>query len=279
MKFAANAEHKAIWNVIERHEGDIRAGLDGNKIEIDHGLDEEFRAALIDSLQFNAQSEHAAGFMFGKAAQWAPDPEAVCEVTKVAFDEFRHGKYYYDILTAMGVDTKPMFDAVTREFATGDESGHAWTNYLRPSIIDKLITSWSDMVTFAYIIDPIGVFYVGQFARSAYGPMARAATRIIQEERSHLALGHRWAPDLCATEEGRRQVQEAADRLWPLALGLLGRPTGRKNIRQHELGVKGGDVTDLLDEYRALVAPAAATLGIRLGAAQPNYMMGEVAIL
>lgn len=117
---------------------------------------------------------------------------------------------------------------------------------------------WAFTMVRQYLFDAYENLWLKEAAKSAYPPLAEAASRILKEERFHLKHSSLWVERLGqGTEESHRRAQEALDTLFPYARQLFQPLPGEEAL------VEVGVVPDLkalegpyLDQVRDLLGRA-----------------------
>ncbi|MCP6711542.1 phenylacetate-CoA oxygenase subunit PaaI, partial [Klebsiella pneumoniae] len=74
---------------------------------------------------------------------------------------------------------------------------------------------WAFTMVRQYLFDAYENLWLKEATRSAYAPLAEAASRILKEERFHLKHSSLWVERLGqGTEESHRRAQEALETLF-----------------------------------------------------------------
>src|SRR5262249_2644063 len=148
----------------------------------------------------------------------APDPGAAQALAHVAEEELGHGRMLLECLEPFGIDYKALFRAHIRGTAAERMAGIA----LAPPEQNSA-SCWADVLAITMLIDPAGILIVGARLFSNYAPLARVSAVTLIEERDHAAYWERWGQELLRSAEGRRELQRSIEKIYPIALGSLGR--------------------------------------------------------
>lgn len=141
----------------------------------------------------------------------APILEEDIAIANLAQDELGHAKVWLDLrqeLDGSDPDRLVFFrdplefqNAVLVELPKGD---------------------WAFTMVRQYLFDAYENLWLKEAAKSAYPPLAEAASRILKEEKFHLRHSSLWLERLGqGTEESHRRAQEALDTLYPYARQLF----------------------------------------------------------
>jgi len=80
----------------------------------------------------------------------------------------------------------------------------------------------------------------------------------MREEEGHVNYGTAKLVELCRTEDGRAEAQEAVDRWYPLALDSFGQSESKRSERYIHWGLKrrtnGQQRAEFIEEVRPLIA-------------------------
>lgn len=229
-------------------------------------VSEEYRQAIIGLIRHHGTNELLGGPRIMRSIAFAPDADAAREIAEVAADEIRHGAYCYGLLKELRVDTAALYRKVMADQEGGDK-----LRYLAPSIWNRLITSWTDQIAFLFLVDLAGYLFIGDLMDSNYAPYARVAARILREEAGHMGMSEEWAREIGNTEAGRAELQRSVNKLYPLTAASFGRPGGRRNRLQRELGLKRRDEAELIETYRGEMEDLCRPLGLTLPGAPPDF--------
>jgi ring-1,2-phenylacetyl-CoA epoxidase subunit PaaA len=244
--------------------GEKLAGL----IEPDTIPSAEYRQRIIAILTRHGLIESTGGPYFFDMIRFAPGPRPAEALAHVACEELGHGRMLLECLEPFGVDHRALFHA---HIERGAAERMAEIALAPPE--DNSAASWPDVLAITMLIDPAGILVVGARVLSNYGPLARASALTLIEERDHAAFWERWGQEVLESAEGRAQLQRSIDRIYPVALGTLGRPEAQSAefARERRLGLWAVDPAELQRTLRAMLEVTLPPLGLRMPAADPNY--------
>lgn len=241
-------------------------------------LPPEYKAALIDLLSFQADSEFAGGQRVSENMRLAPRPEEAFRLAKKAMEEFGHAWYCWGVLESLGLDVNIRVRHLIENPRDPDPAVVKIINGFRYENWTPLFEDWADVAMFSTIVTPAAVAFLGQYRESSYFPWRRVSERIWQEENGHLGFGI-WAARRIIQydgEQGFQKLQAAVPKFIRMGLGFSGRPPeGSYSFSLYqELGLKLKSAETLKHEYMELVAVRLEDLGLQVpSAVEPDYDM------
>ena len=215
-------------------------------------LDEYERNAVEAELWCLADDEFVVAERYTEWQVRGPTLEADIAVANIAQDELGHARLWYDLLEAFGYDQVDLIwerDPETFRHATLVEQS------FEPG-------DWADCVLRGYLYDTYERLRLEALENSAYPKIADRVGKVLGEEHYHREHASNWLERLCESDDGRRRVQAALDRLFPHALTLF-EPTEHEEAIV-DLGIRHEPVCELRKEWRAVVSSFLAGLGVRV---------------
>jgi ring-1,2-phenylacetyl-CoA epoxidase subunit PaaA len=241
-------------------------------------LPEEYKAALIDLLSFQADSEFAGGQRVAENLRLAPRPEEAYRISKKAMEECGHAWYCWGLLENLGVDINVRLRHLIENPRNPDPKVVKVINGFKYENWTPLFEDWADVAMFSTVVTPAAVAFLGQYRESSYFPWRRVSERIWQEEKGHLAFGV-WAARRIIQFEGQRgmeKLQSAVPKFMRMGLGFAGRPADdSENFAfYNELGLKLKTPEVLKEEYLDLVSARLSDLHLEVPKnIEPDYEM------
>ncbi|MGW3626424.1 Phenylacetic acid catabolic protein [Streptomyces sp. NPDC000880] len=216
-------------------------------------MPEEYREIAIRGMIVNTEGELSGGDDYIQVfLPLAPDAEERQVCAERAVEEYDHYKIGKAVLAGVGVDTSYMEAQPLSErdlFA-----GHEF----------HTCTTWAERGIFSYIGEETAMVMISEFAQSSYKPWADAVRTIILDEKVHIAHGARVCRNLAQTDEGREQLQNALDRLWPGFVRIFGSPRSERSRLAVRFGLRKTTNGQACDLWRAKVAPRIKNLGLNV---------------
>lgn len=195
------------------------------KIVISHAVNELYGAQVFDE----------------PAIALAPTPYAKWLTCRVAMEEYGHHVRFKELGVEMGIAAEQM---------TPDRK--------RPlSIFEFPLRTWPEFCVIKLLADLAEILQVEDLLHCSFHPLRNLARMTMPEERFHAQFGKDFCTELCKTEDGRREVQDAIDRYFPLLPAFFGRSGSKNNERFRHWSIKQRRneemKADFLERARALV--------------------------
>jgi len=212
----------------------------------------EYRDLLIRLLTIQADSEIWVTII--QHIPWvakAPTANDMWIEAKIVTEEIGHYRYMKDMLAELGVDVSYM----ERTRSPEERLVEAFKTPF---------TSWGDVAVFHCLNDRVGRYQLEEFVNCSYGPLARVAPKMIQEENFHVTTGTAHVAELCKTPEGRREAQEKVNIWYPLALDMFGHAESKRSLRYIEYGLKRRQNEEQRQQYIAETNPILEKLGLQV---------------
>ena len=199
----------------EKLEYFIRRIEDGQKIEPDDWMPEEYRTALIKLISMHGMSEIMGALPEKEWVPKAPSLYRKLGIMAKVQDEMGHGQLLLrvaeDLLKPYG---KNRGDLMVDLF-NGDLKFH--------NVFHMATKTWGDAGLIGWLVDGAAIITQTDMLGASYGPYARALQRICAEEVFHAQHGEAIIMALAeGTPEQKELVQNALNRWWPALLMFFG---------------------------------------------------------
>jgi ring-1,2-phenylacetyl-CoA epoxidase subunit PaaA len=199
----------------EKLEYFIRRIEDGQKIEPDDWMPEEYRTALIKLISMHGMSEIMGALPEKEWVPKAPSLYRKLGIMAKVQDEMGHGQLLLrvaeDLLKPYG---KNRGDLMVDLF-NGDLKFH--------NVFHMATKTWGDAGLIGWLVDGAAIITQTDMLGASYGPYARALQRICAEEVFHAQHGEAIIMALAeGTGEQKELVQNALNRWWPALLMFFG---------------------------------------------------------
>jgi len=206
------------------------------KIVISHAVNELYGAQVFDE----------------PAIALAPTPYAKWLTCRVAMEEYGHHVRFKELGEQIGVPAEQMTPSQKRPL----------------SIFEFELKTWAEFCVIKLLADLAEILQVEDLAHCSFHPLRNLSRATMPEERFHAQFGKDFSTELCQTAEGRKAVQDAIDRYFPMLPAFFGRPKSKNNEMFRRWGIKQRTNEEMLDDYlvraRELVE---GHLGLKLPAA------------
>jgi ring-1,2-phenylacetyl-CoA epoxidase subunit PaaC len=173
-------------------------------------LDSTTREALAELLLAMADDEFVIGFWDSEWTGIAPMLEEDVAMSSIAQDEIGHARALYELLASLTDD-----DADRIAF------GRRPHEYRHAALMNHARTDWAFTIARRYLYDTADAVRLEALAGSAHEPLAQLATKMRREESYHLMHMEAWVRRLTGTDDSRRRLSDALERLWPDAQAVF----------------------------------------------------------
>jgi ring-1,2-phenylacetyl-CoA epoxidase subunit PaaA len=190
---------------------------------------------------------HAVNELYGAqvfdepAIALAPTPYAKWLTCRVAMEEYGHHVRFRELGEQMGVPQTEMVP-------TGKQP---------LSIFEFPLKTWEEFCVIKLLADMAEILQVEDLLHCTFHPLRNLARMTMPEERFHAQFGKDFCIELCQTPEGRRNVQDAIDRYFPMLPAFFGKTQSKNNDMYRQFGIKQRTNAemraDFLTKARALV--------------------------
>jgi len=184
---------------------------------------EDYKAAVRKIVQSHAVNELYGAQVFDEPAiALAPTPYAKWLTCRVAMEEYGHHVRFRELGEKIGI---------AKEDMTPDRK--------KPlSIFEFPMTTWAEFCVIKLLADMAEILQVEDLATCSFHPLRNLARMTMPEERFHAQFGREFCAELCKTAAGRKAVQEAIDRYFPMLPSFFGKDGSRNNAAFREFGIK-----------------------------------------
>jgi len=171
-----------------------------------------------------ADDEFVIGYANSEWTGIAPVLEEDIAFSSLAQDELGHAKLFYELLSELQIESEPNLQSPIFNLQSPDEIayGRVPEAFRNAQLLERPRGDWAYSVSRQFLYDTADYVRLESLQRSAYAPLASAASSIIREEKYHLLHAHTWLERLAGGGAVARERQHAAfTALWPDALGLF----------------------------------------------------------
>ena len=221
------------------------------KFESLQELNDMVREAVVDLLYRLADDELIMGH---RDAEWTGpvfESENGPPFVSMARDEIRHAQAYYQMLHELDEPEPNMlvFGRTVRQFRCA-------------SLVSSPKGDWALSLLRRFFYDTGETVRLTTLSTGSLIPLARAAAKLLQEEKAHLAYGRRWVLRLAEAGDGNRQaMQNALAIAYPCALALFEPTEANEVLAQAGISPKE---EQLCHEWESAVAPVLVQAGLEV---------------
>ncbi|MGE0737263.1 MAG: Phenylacetic acid catabolic protein [Alphaproteobacteria bacterium] len=217
-------------------------------LEGDPGLPKGLRDLLVNILTKhleNTTNPHYIDLLnrlWDRSLRLAPNENIKVQHAKLCQQEVEHGVYNANILSGLGVG--PINTPIQQ--------------YLLGMSID----TWVDLNFMHALGDRYGMYLGEVWENVPYEPLRRIAGRLHKEEVFHCNLGMSNLKNVCATSDGKAEVQERLAVWWPAALDMFGKSTSKLSAEYVKWGIRSKGNEELRQEYIRDTRPILEEMGL-----------------
>ncbi len=203
-----------------------------------HSQPEEYQTAVRKLVISHAINElHGARVFDEPAVELAPTPYAKWLTCRVAMEEYGHHVRFFELGREMGIPAEDMLPEQTEKQPL--------------SIFEFPLKTWAEFCVIKALGDLAEILQVEDLVQCSFHPLRNLARMTMPEERFHAQFGEDFCEDLCKTDEGRAQVQDAINRVFPLMPAFFGRKGSQNNVMFRRCNLKKRTNEDMRADYLA----------------------------
>lgn len=185
--------------------------------------DPEFQTAVKKIIRSHAVNELYGAQVFDEPAiGLAPTPYAKWLTCRVAMEEYGHHVRFRELGEQIGIPAQEMTPEGKKPL----------------SIFEFPMETWAQFCVIKLLADLAEILQVEDLLHCTFHPLRNLARMTMPEEKFHAQFGRDFCAELCQTEEGRRQVQEAINQYFPLLPPFFGSSKSRNNEIYMRWGIK-----------------------------------------
>ena len=117
------------------------------------------------------------------------------------------------------------------------------------SIFEFELNNWAEFCVIKLLADLAEILQVEDLVQCSFVPLRNLSRMTMPEERFHAQFGEDFCTELIQTEEGRKQVQDAIDRYFPILPAFFGRPNSKNNEIYRKWGIKQRTNEAMLEDF------------------------------
>lgn len=225
-------------------------------VEKREDMNDEYFQALKQTLTIVADTEMLSVPPLLTVYDQAPSLNLKITALAVMQDEIGHAHIAWRLLKDLGEDIESLM--FKRE-------PHEWKN---PYAFDFKLDNWIELGVFNAFFDRAGYTLLGDaFQHTTYGPWKRALVKVDKEELFHLRNGEIIMRNAMKNPETAKQVQDAVDWMFLMALEFFGVADNLKSrSAQLEYSLKGKTNDELRQVWLSTAVPFCEEIGVKVPA-------------
>jgi ring-1,2-phenylacetyl-CoA epoxidase subunit PaaA len=211
---------------------------------------EEYRIAIRKIVRSHAINELYGAQVFDEPAiALAPTPYAKWLTCRVAMEEYGHHVRFRELGEQIGIPQEEMVPGGSKKPL---------------SIFQFPLKTWEEFCVIKLLADLAEILQVEDLLHCSFHPLRNLARMTMPEERFHAQFGKDFCGELVKIEEGRRQVQDAIDRYFPILPAFFGSAGSKNNEIFRKHGIKQRSNEEMLEDFLARARELVAGLGLKL---------------
>ncbi|WP_412895097.1 Phenylacetic acid catabolic protein [Bacillus sp. 1P02SD] len=219
-------------------------------------MNDEYLKALKQTLAIVGDTELLSVPPLLTVYDQAPNLNYKITALAVMQDEIGHAHIAYRLLEDLGEDVDEMLYR---------RPANRWKN---PYAFDFKLDNWVELGVFNGLFDRSGYTLLGDaYEHTSYGPWKRALVKVDKEELFHLRNGEIIMRNAMKKPETAKQVQEAVDWMFLMALEFFGVADNLKSrSAQLDYRLKGRTNDELRQKWLSTAVPFCESIGIKVPA-------------
>ncbi len=210
---------------------------------------EEYRTAVSKIVVSHAVNELYGAQVFDEPAiALAPTPYAKWLTCRIAMEEYHHHVRFKGLADEIGISP----DATDPK------------NKKPLSIFGFQMKTWPEFCVIKMLADLAEILQVEDLLHCTFVPLRNIGRITMPEEKFHASFGKDFCTELCKTEEGRRQVQQAIDDYAPFLPQFFGASGSKNNEIYRRYGLKERKNEEMREDFLNRAHAVVAELGLRL---------------
>jgi len=219
-------------------------------------MNDEYLKALKQTLAIVGDTELLSVPPLLTVYDQAPNLNYKITALAVMQDEIGHAHIAYRLLEDLGEDIDEMLYR---------RPANRWKN---PYAFDFKLDNWVELGVFNGLFDRSGYTLLGDaYEHTSYGPWKRALVKVDKEELFHLRNGEIIMKNAMKNPETAKQVQEAVDWMFLMALEFFGVADNLKSrSAQLDYRLKGRTNDELRQKWLSTAVPFCQSIGVKVPA-------------
>ena len=135
--------------------------------------------------------------------------------------------------------------------------------------IHKILTQENKIELIKYVkeihnADLAEIIQVEDLALCSFLPLRNLSRMTMPEQRFHAQFGKDFCTEICESEEGKKKVQDAINRYFPMLPSFFGRPNSKNNEIYRKWSIKQRKNEEMLEDYMKQTKDLVEELGLTL---------------
>ncbi len=241
----------------------------GEKIEADDWMPEEYRKTLIKLISMHGISEIMGALPEKEWVPKAPSLKRKLGIMAKVQDEMGHGQLLLRVAEDLMKPYGKNRESIMEDLFSGDLKFH--------NVFHMEAPTWADAGLIGWLVDGAAIITQTNMLDASYGPYARALKRICAEEVFHAQHGESIIIALAeGTEAQKAMIQDSLDRWWDSLLMFFGpgdsstTGTSKQDITiKYKIRTKTNE--QLRQDFFTKYIPRVLSLGLKLPDETMNF--------
>ncbi|MCC7046079.1 MAG: phenylacetate-CoA oxygenase subunit PaaI [Alphaproteobacteria bacterium] len=210
---------------------------------------EDYKTAVRKIVRSHAVNELYGAQVFDEPAiALAPTPYAKWLTCRVAMEEYGHHVRFRELGEKIGIPMREMTPDGKKPL----------------SIFEFPMKTWAEFCVIKLLADMAEIIQVEDLSTCSFHPLRNLARMTMPEERFHAQFGREFCTELCKTGDGRKAVQDAIDRYFPMVPAFFGKDGSVNNAQFRQFGIKQRRNEEMRVDYVKRARQLVEELGLRL---------------
>jgi len=208
----------------------------------------EYREAIARIVVSHTVNELYGAQVFDEPAiALAPTPYAKWLSCRIAMEEYHHHVRFKGLADELGIPAEATDPKVKRPL----------------SIFGFPLKTWPEFCVIKMLADLAEILQVEDLLHCSFVPLRNIGRITMPEEKFHAQFGKDFCTELCKTEDGRREVQQAIDDYTPYLPQFFGAAVSKNNETYRKYGLKERTNAEMREDFLNRARAVVESLGLR----------------
>ena len=209
---------------------------------------DEYREAISKIVASHAVNELYGAQVFDEPAiALAPTPYAKWLTCRVAMEEYHHHVRFKGLADELGISPERTDPKVKQPL----------------SIFGFPLKTWPEFCVIKMLADLAEILQVEDLLHCTFVPLRNIGRITMPEEKFHAQFGKDFCTELCKTDDGRREVQQAIDDYAPYLPQFFGGAGSKNNEIYRKYGLKERKNEEMREDFLNRARSIVESLGLR----------------
>ena len=209
---------------------------------------DEYREAIAKIVSSHAVNELYGAQVFDEPAiALAPTPYAKWLTCRVAMEEYHHHVRFKGLADELGISPDRTDPKLKQPL----------------SIFGFPLKTWPEFCVIKMLADLAEILQVEDLLHCTFVPLRNIGRITMPEEKFHAQFGKDFCTELCKTDDGRREVQQAIDDYAPYLPQFFGGAGSKNNEIYRKYGLKERKNEEMREDFLNRARSIVESLGLR----------------